>query len=422
VSFLFDGLRRLDEDLQAIGSQLIVRHGQPLTELRRMMAEVGAGAIFAEEDFSPYARRRDAQIGRELNLKLFAGLTVYPPEAILKEDGTAYTVFTPYSRQWKRMPPVSVRDILATPARMAALPLLFSEPISRVPAIKPRVSFVAGEAEGQRRLKAFSQGVWAPIYQYEEGRNLMGSDGTSQLSPYLRFGMISARQAVVAAYEARQAAPGSRAASSAETWLNELIWREFYASILYHFPQVRSQSFRPALQNIIWENDVTQFDRWCLGLTGYPVVDAAMRQLTETGWMHNRGRMITASFLVKHLLIDWRWGERWFMQKLVDGDPAANNGGWQWTAGTGTDAAPYFRVFNPILQGKKFDKEGSYVRRWVPELARVPLKYLHAPWEMPGEIQRQIGCLIGRDYPGPAVDHAAARERALRAYRAASAK
>jgi deoxyribodipyrimidine photo-lyase len=188
-------------------------------------------------------------------------------------------------------------------------------------------------------------------------------------------------------------------------------------AILYHFPHVLQGAFRPELRHIHWSNDPGMFKAWCEGRTGYPVVDAAMRQLTETGWMHNRARMITASFLVKDLLIDWRWGERWFMQHLVDGDPAANNGGWQWTAGVGTDAAPYFRVFNPILQSQKFDPDGDYIRAWVTELRRVPDGYIHEPWKMPAEIQRQARCIIGQDYPNPIIDHAWARERVTAAYR-----
>jgi deoxyribodipyrimidine photo-lyase len=248
----------------------------------------------------------------------------------------------------------------------------------------------------------------------------MDLDATSVLSPYLRFGMLSAGQAVLAAQQALQNAPDKNARKGAETWLNELIWREFYIAILYHFPQVSRMSFRENLRDIRWNNDPREFEAWCEGRTGYPVVDAAMRQLRNTGWMHNRARMIVASFLTKDLLIDWRWGERWFMQQLVDGDPAANNGGWQWTAGTGTDAAPYFRIFNPVLQSKKFDPQGDYIRRWVPELTRVPGLYLHAPWEMTVDQQRDAGCRLGEHYPLPIIDHSFARQRTLVAYKNAS--
>ena len=276
--------------------------------------------------------------------------------------------------------------------------------------------FPAGEAEAQRRLQAFAAGDGAAIAGYRDGRNRPDLEGTSRLSPYLRFGMLSARQAVVAAQAARRAALTSDARSGSETWLTELIWREFYVSILYHFPHVRSGSFQRQYDRIAWDNDPAAFAAWCEGRTGVPIVDAAMRQLVTTGWMHNRCRMIVASFLVKDLLIDWRWGERFFMRHLVDGDPAANNGGWQWTAGTGTDAAPYFRIFNPVTQGQKFDPDGLYVRRWVPELANVPAKFIHEPWKLPPSDQRRAGCVIGQDYPAPIVDHAWARERTLAAY------
>jgi deoxyribodipyrimidine photo-lyase len=281
------------------------------------------------------------------------------------------------------------------------------------------VPFPPGESEAQRRLDSFVDPGDAPIYRYAEGRNRLDQEGTSLLSPYLRFGMISARHAVVSAMTAIEAAPNPQGRKGAETWLSELIWREFYVHIHYHFPQVHGLSFRPVYDRIVWENDAEAFAAWCEGRTGYPVVDAAMRQLVESGWMHNRARMIVASFLVKDLLIDWRWGERFFMQHLVDGDPAANNGGWQWTAGTGTDAAPYFRIFNPVLQGKKHDPAGVYVRRWLPELARVPDKFAHEPWKMPPDVQHEVGCTIGQDYPTPIVDHAWARERTLSAYRSA---
>jgi deoxyribodipyrimidine photo-lyase len=416
VAFLFGGLRQLDADLRARGSRLVVRRGEPLAELRALLGETGATRIFAEEDLTPYARRRDARVAQSLPLDLTGGVTVHPAGAVLKADGAPYTVFTPFSRTWKALPLPSVRDVLLAAARLPVVPDLSSLPIPDAPALPAAVPFPPGEAEAQRRLAAFVDGEEAAIYRYAEGRNQLDLDGTSRLSPYLRFGMVSARQAVASALAAVGTASGAQGRKGAETWLNELIWREFFAHILYHFPQVRGSSFRPEYDRIAWENDTGAFVAWCEGRTGYPVVDAAMRQLIETGWMHNRARMIVASFLVKDLLIDWRWGERTFMQHLVDGDPAANNGGWQWTAGTGTDAAPYFRIFNPVLQGKKHDPNGNFVRRWLPELARVPNRYLHAPWEMPKDVQHEAGCVIGQDYPAPIIDHAWARERTLAAY------
>jgi deoxyribodipyrimidine photo-lyase len=414
VAFMLGGLRRLQVDLQSRGSGLVVRRGDPAAELAALVQETGAQAICAEEDPWPYGRQRDRRITRLLRLHLVSGLTVHPPDMVRKAGGAPYTVFTPYSRAWKALPPPHAGALLAAPTSMPTLPDLYSLPLPTEPALPPGAPFPPGEAEAQRRLLAFAEG--GSIYGYAQGRDRMDLDGTSQLSPYLRFGMLSARQAVVSTLRAREAAPDGQARQSAETWLNELIWREFYMAILAHFPHVLERSFRPDLANIAWENDGAAFAAWRQGRTGYPVVDAAMRQLVETGWMHNRARMIVASFLVKDLLIDWRWGEQFFMQHLVDGDPAANNGGWQWTAGTGTDAAPYFRIFNPTLQGKRYDPEGAYARRWLPELAGVPDRYIHEPFRMPLDTQREAGCLIGQDYPAPIVDHASARERVLNAY------
>jgi deoxyribodipyrimidine photo-lyase len=420
VAFMLDGLRQLDAGLRSRGSGLIVRRGDPAAELAKLVQETGAEAIFAEEDYWPYARQRDGQIAESLPLHLVGGLTVHPPGMVLKADGTPYIVFTPFSRAWKALSPPDPTALLPAPDSMPSLPELSSLEIPKEPIPSASVPFPPSEAEAQRRLHAFAGGEGAcSIYQYAEGRDRMDLDGTSRLSPYLRFGMLSARQAVIAALRARDAASDTKSRGGAETWLNELIWREFYMAILAHFPRVLGQSFRANLQGIVWENDEDAFAAWCQGRTGYPVVDAAMRQLVETGWMHNRARMIVASFLVKDLLIDWRWGERFFMQHLVDGDPAANNGGWQWTAGTGTDAAPYFRIFNPTLQGKRHDPGGAYIRRWLPELAAVPEKYIHEPSKMSVGAQREADCIIGQDYPAPIVDHAWARERVLNAYRQA---
>ena len=416
VAFLFGGLRALDESLRARGSHLVIRRGDPRDELAALLAETGAEAIYAEADVWPYGAQRDARVSEELPLHLTGGLTVHPPGAVLKTDGTPYVVFTPFSRRWKALTPPDPRDVLPAPERIAAPRDVTSLPIPAEPTLPPEVPFPPGEAEARCRLDAFLTGDDPPVYRYAETRDRMDLDGTSCLSAYLRFGMLSARHAAAMAGSARERAPDEKARRSVETWLNELVWREFYQAILHHFPYVLERSFRRNLQAIPWDNDQAAFAAWCEGRTGYPVVDAAMRQLTHTGWMHNRARMIVASFLVKDLLVDWRWGERFFMQHLVDGDPAANNGGWQWTAGTGTDAAPYFRIFNPVTQGKKYDPQGDYVRRWVPELAEVPGRFIHEPWKMPAEMQQSVGCTVGQDYPNPIVDHAWARDRTLAAY------
>jgi deoxyribodipyrimidine photo-lyase len=418
LAFLYEGLRRLDADLRQRGSHLIVRQGSPVSELTLIKQVTQAGAVYAESDYSPYARQRDAMVARHLPLHLTGGVTVHPPEFIHKPNGEPYTVYTPFSKTWKALYAPGNLQVRPAPESMplSGEDIPGSQALPDTPVLSPSVPFLPGEAEAQRRLNAF---LSENIYQYAEKRNLPGAAGTSLLSPYLRYGMISARQAVAAAYQAIESAPYPAARKGAETWLNELIWREFYIAVLYHYPHVRARSFREDLQHISWENDPRLFDAWKQGLSGYPIVDAAMRQLTSSGWMHNRTRMIAASFLVKHLLIDWRWGERWFMQHLVDGDPAANNGGWQWSAGTGTDAAPYFRVFNPILQGARFDPGGDYVRCWVPELGNVPDEFIHKPWEMPAALQRQAGCVIGEHYPKPIVEHSWARQRALDVFKQA---
>jgi len=412
LAFLLDGLRSLDASLRDRGSALIIREGDPMDALVALREETGAEGIFAEADISPYARHRDQRLKRELPLTLVPGVTIHPCANLHKADGSPYTIFTPFSRMWRSLPfPGSP---FAAPEYLPAVPPLPSLVIPSAPRQPPDSPFVAGEAESLRRLAAFTD---LTISRYAEQRDRMDLDGTSGLSPYLRFGMISARQAAWAAREAEARAMNSPARQGAEIWLTELIWREFFAAILFHFPYVRRMAFRPGLRNVPWRNAPADFAAWAEGRTGYPVVDAAMRQLNAIGWMHNRARMIAASFLTKDLLIDWRLGESYFMQRLLDGDPAANNGGWQWTAGVGADAAPYFRVFNPVLQGRKFDPHGDYVRRWAPELAAVPAKFIHEPWKMPAEARRRAGGIIGKDYPAPIVEHAAARNRILAAYR-----
>jgi deoxyribodipyrimidine photo-lyase len=422
LGFLWAGLEQLDLGLQACGSQLIVRSGSPVEVLSRLVTENSVEAVFAEADFSPYARQRDQLVSQRLPLHLVGGCSISHPEAVLKSSGEPYVVYSPYRRAWKaRNQP---EDWLPhpKPARIDTPKRIKSEPIPSNPTLPTSSFFVPGESAAHERLVAFTSGVDPEIYYYAEGRNRLDLDGTAVISPYLRFGMLSARQAALAAWQALQIALDDQVRKGAEGWLHELIWREFYIAILYHFPEVLKYSFRGVYRNISWLNNAYDFEAWCHGLTGYPIVDAAMRQLITTGWMHNRGRMIVASFLVKDLLIDWRWGERWFMQHLVDGDPAANNGGWQWTAGTGTDAAPYFRIFNPILQSKKYDPQGKYIRKWIPELGPVPLKYIHTPWEMSTGLQREAGCVIGDDYPAPIIEHSFARQRAIHAYKAARDK
>lgn len=421
LAFLLGGLRALEQSLRERGSRLILRQGHPLEVLTDLVKETNAAAILAEADYSPYARQRDAAVARSLPLCLMPGVSLYVPGEVLKQEGTPYVVYTPFSRACKALPQPTLADLFPAPTRLVSLHDTTSLAVPDTPELSAAAPFRPGEEEAHRRLDAFV-GQWrGPIAQYAGQRDRIDLDGTSTLSPYLRFGMVSIRQVAVKAWDYFAAACEARdkeAQRGAEVWLNELLWREFYIHILYHFPHVRRGSFRPEYDQIAWRTDEGQLAAWRRGHTGFPVVDAAMRQLQTTGWMHNRARMIVASFLVKDLLMNWQEGEKWFMQQLIDGDPAANNGGWQWTAGTDTDATPYFRIFNPVSQGQKFDPGGVYIRRWVPELARVPTKWIHAPWAMPLVEQRATGCLIGQNYSEPLLDRRQTRGRTLEAYAA----
>jgi deoxyribodipyrimidine photo-lyase len=414
--FLVGGLRALDGDLRARGARLVVRSGPPADVLETLVSETGARAVVAEGDASPYARRRDADVRRSVPLEIVGSTSVHHPAEVVKDDGTPFTVFTPFKNAWLARPLPSASDVLAAPGRLPPVPKdVGSEPLPDGETVD---AFPAGEAEARQRLQAFMKRT---VDRYATERDRVDHDGTAALSPYFRFGMLSAREAVVAALAAgagRNGGGGGRKAhGGADVWLSELVWREFYLAILFHHPHVLSAAFNERFRRLAYRRSQRELAAWRGGRTGYPIVDAAMRQLAAIGWMHNRARMIVASFLTKDLLLDWRDGEAWFMERLLDGDPAANNGGWQWTAGVGTDAAPYFRVFSPVLQGKRCDPDGAYVRRWVPELAHVPAARIHEPWTLTPLEQRAARCIIGRDYPAPIVEHHTARSRALAAYR-----
>lgn len=434
IAFMLDALRDLDASLRARGSRLVVRHGRTLDVIRDLVREAGAAGVAWNRDYTPFARRRDTQIEallRDLNVETLIAedAVILGPDDVRTSDGRPYTVYTPYWRRWRALveqrraewldevDPPPLRPVPESVADLT-IPDAADLGVTVTQRIPP-----GGETPGNARLAAFVDlTAEHSIAGYAEGRNLLAEPATSRLSPYLRFGCVAPRAALRAALRLLDAVSdeqdAERIARSIETWIGELAWRDFYYQILWHYPHVLRRSFKPQYDALAWENDPALFDAWKEGRTGYPIVDAAMRQLNQEAWMHNRARMIVASFLTKDLLIDWRWGERYFMQQLVDGDHAANNGGWQWSAGTGTDAQPYFRVFNPVSQGQKFDPRGEYVRRYLPELAQVPDRYIHAPWMMPRAEQQRCGVVIGCDYPAPIVNHAERRMRALALYRA----
>jgi deoxyribodipyrimidine photo-lyase len=418
IAFLLDSLQALDHELATRGSRLLVLRGDPRQIIPAVCQRLGVARVSWNRDVSPYARRRDAHVTtvlRDAGIATHIGheVTIVPPEALRTASGGPYTVFTPYLRAWHtwlaRNAPaaLSAPELPPLPTGLAAdgPPSLADLGITAAAVPIPP----GGTAAAHQRLAAFVAPGGA-LERYHERRDIPAEPATSQLSPYLRFGCL----APAAAWRAAQMAGGA----GADRWIAELAWRDFYAQILFSFPHVLRGAFRPIYDRIQWDDDEARFAAWCDGRTGFPIVDAAMRQLRAEAWMHNRCRMIVASFLTKDLLIDWRRGERWFMQHLLDGDPASNNGGWQWAAGTGTDAQPYFRIFNPTSQGQTFDPDGAYVRRYVPELRRVPPRLIHEPWRLSPAEQRAIGCVIGRDYPAPIVEHARQRLVALERYRA----
>jgi len=408
--FFLDALSRLGSELAGRGIPLLVREGRPEELLPKLLREAGAALLSFNENATPFARRRDAEVCRRVEkdgVRVLARRddVIFRAGEIQSQQGRPYAVYTPYRNAWwKRW-----REEPRLPRRSPNLPPPI--PGYRADAIPEAESFgakdvdlpTAGEDAARRRLASFLD---KGAQHYHEQRDLPAIDGTSRLSPYLRSGAISVRQCFERAEEARAEDP--RLGKGVGKWLDELLWREFYAAILEEHPRVQRESYRTEYDRLVWNDDADGFRAWCEGRTGYPIVDAGMRQLRATGWMHNRVRMIVASFLTKDLLIDWREGERFFYEWLVDGDPASNNGGWQWAASTGTDAQPYFRIFNPVSQGKRWDPDGSYVRRWVPELADLPDACVHSPWE--------TGSLFC-DYPPPVVDHAERREEALERYR-----
>ena len=378
VEFIHNSLQQLQQQLTAIGSSLDVRYGFPIETFKQLINEYEIESVFTNHDYEPYAKQRDGEIAKllkanNISFHTYKDQVIFEKDEIVKDDGKPYTIFTPYSRRWR----AALTDrYLSSCSNKKYFSNFFKQEQKKITSLEEMDFSAAGQQFPSNKFKK-------PIIKdYKEQRDYPAIEGTSRLSVHLRFGTISIRELV------------TEAQGLSETFLKELIWREFYQMILWHFPRVVDHAYKDEYDNIKWRNNEKEFDAWCRGVTGYPIVDAGMRELNATGFMHNRVRMIVASFLAKHLLIDWRWGEAYFAKKLLDYDLAANNGGWQWAAGTGSDAAPYFRIFNPYLQTKKFDPELKYIRKWVPEF-------------------QEFG------YPTPIVDHEYARERCLETYQKA---
>ncbi len=413
--FLLGAVAALRGDLRSLGSELVVRVGDPRQVVPAMARTIGATDVMVSRDHAPYGRARDRAVADRLESSGVRwhpqrGALVHEPDELATAQGTPFKVYSPFRRAWEALPR---RTILSAPDRLPPLPDIDPGALPTLeelgldtgdmadPAYLPEPSEHAARARLDRWVQHGIDG-------YAVSRDQLDDEGgTSRLSADLHLGLLSPLEIV-------ERSSGS--GDGRRVFGNELVWREFYAHVLFHRPEVARRSFRPEFDRLPWVIDPVALDAWREGRTGYPVVDAGMRQLLATGWMHNRARMITASFLTKHLLMDWRAGEAWFMQRLVDGDVASNNGGWQWSASTGTDAQPWFRIFNPVLQGRRHDPDGAYVRRWVPELRSVLGARIHAPWEMTAEEQTDAACRIGTDYPTPIVDHAEARARALAVY------
>jgi len=413
-AFLRGCLAGLDASLRTLGAALVVREGRPEHVVPRLAREVGAAEVLWTSAVSPFARRRDRAVTDALRT---AGIAVSPQPGGYCADvsvprtkaGKPLTVFTPF---WRAQGELPRREVLEPPRRLSLPDGLDPGELPAGPSLAdelPEPFCAPGEAAARAAADAWLDG---PVDRYAERHDEL-SGGTSGLSAYLRWGCVSPRELEQRAMD--------RGGGGAAAFVRQLAWRDFYAHVLLHFPGNARLEFQPRYRDLEWADDPELLEAWTSGRTGYPLVDAGMRQLAATGWMHNRARMVVGSFLTKDLHLDWRAGEAWFQRTLLDGEPAQNNGNWQWVASTGVDPAPYFRrMFNPVLQQRKFDPDGAYVRRWVPELRGVGDERLAEPWTMSEAEQAAAGCVIGRDYPEPVVDHAQERQVAMTRYRAAA--
>ena len=435
VEFIHDSLVELDAVLRHHGGALIVRHGHARTEIPALARSLKADAVFANHDYEPGAKARDEDVARRLLLQdtafhTFKDQVLFEKDEVLTGTGKFYSVFTPYKNSvlkkldsfYLKSYPVE-RYLSALAPRLGAasiatpLPALEQLGFTRTNLCELKVA--TGESGAATLFDDFKQRA----AEYEQRRNFPAVKGPSYLSVHLRFGTISIRAIAREAWKAMHGAADFTGGRGAEIWLSELIWRDFYFHILFHNPHVVDRAFKPQWDAIRWDTGALAdalFAAWCEARTGYPLVDAAMRQLNQTGYMHNRLRMVVASFLTKDLGIDWRRGERYFADQLIDFDLSANNGGWQWAASTGCDAQPWFRIFNPVTQSEKFDAEGKFIRRYLPELAGLPAKAIHAPWLAKADDLKRARVVPGETYPLPVVDHATARQKTLARFQAVS--
>lgn len=417
VTFIMDSLKEIEKTLEKVGSSLLIRYGDPLVEIPKALEELSSEVLFFNRDYEPYAKKRDNKIvelmfAKNIQVHQFKDHVLYEKDEIRNGSGELYKVFTPYKKKWLETLHAHddiVQDYKCPLKNFAKLDnpksVLKHDWYKDIGFIHAPADLKGGTKESLKLLKKFQK----YIHNYKEARDIPSLEQTSFLSPYLRMGNISVRDMIRASLEDQSAGHS--------TWLSEIVWRDFYHAILDAYPHVEKNCFRPEYDNIKWLGKKADFEKWCEGQTGYPIIDAAMRCLNATGFMHNRLRMVVASFLSKTLLIDWRQGEKYFAEKLLDYDLASNNGGWQWSASTGVDAQPYFRIFNPYSQSQKFDSEGITIRQWCPELAKFSNKSIHSPQDTDLSEQIAAECFVGKDYPYPIVNYKEQRDKALRMYK-----
>ena len=434
VAFIHASLIELDAQLKRAGGGLIVRHHRAVSAIPALAEELSVEAVFINEDYEPSAIARDEQVARTLKksgrvLHAFKDQVIFAKDEVLTLAGKAFSVFTPYKNAWLKKLALPQGDLdLDQLAPLDCKPargqLAFPPDEPGLPSLQrmrfedcdlASVNIPTGMQGGRRLLEDFMP----RISRYGTARDFPAVKGPSYLSVHLRFGTVSIRSLARKAAETMQSGEGREGGNGAAVWLSELIWRDFYFMILYHNPHVTERAFKPEYDRIVWENGKAAdaaFAAWCEGRTGYPLVDAAMLQLNQTGYMHNRLRMVTACFLIKDLGIDWRRGEAYFARQLNDFDLSANNGGWQWASSSGCDAQPYFRIFNPVTQSEKFDPEGKFIKRYLPQLAKLDRKHIHAPWLAPEMTLSMAGVALGKNYPHPLVAHDEARKKTLERY------